>query len=122
MIDLDQSIRTRHSTRMSLPQPVPWALANEVLALAQCAPSNSNMQPWHMVFASGPPRDRLVNALLEEARSSGTQHSSPARVGPALPSRTGRSSLRVDGDFQSGGELRLARGNDLGRSLTGGRR
>ncbi|HKA55518.1 MAG TPA: nitroreductase [Candidatus Binatia bacterium] len=68
MLDLDQAIRERHSTRMFLPQPVPRELVEEALALAQCAPSNSNIQPWHMVFASGAPRDRLVAALLDEAR------------------------------------------------------
>jgi nitroreductase len=68
MLDLEQAIRERHSTRMFLPQPVPRALMDEALALAQHAPSNSNIQPWHMVLASGPPRDRLVNALMEEAR------------------------------------------------------
>jgi nitroreductase len=68
MLDLDQTIRERHSTRMFLPRPVPRELVNEALALAQCAPSNSNIQPWHMVFASGTPRDRLVAALLDEAQ------------------------------------------------------
>jgi nitroreductase len=68
MLDLDQAIRERHSTRMFLPQPVPRELVNEALALAQWAPSNSNIQPWHMVFASGAPRDRLVAALLDEAQ------------------------------------------------------
>jgi nitroreductase len=67
-LDLDQAIRERHSTRMFLPQPVPRELVEEALALAVYAPSNSNIQPWHMVFASGAPRDRLVNALLEEAQ------------------------------------------------------
>jgi nitroreductase len=68
MLDLDQAIRERHSTRMFLPQPVPRELVNEALALAQYAPSNSNIQPWHMVFASGGSRDRLVAALLDEAQ------------------------------------------------------
>jgi nitroreductase len=36
--------------------------------LAQYAPSNSNIQPWHMVFASGASRDRLVAALIDEAQ------------------------------------------------------
>src|SRR5215510_6500755 len=67
-LDLDQAIRERHSTRMFLPQPVPRALVEEALTLAQYAPSNSNIQPWHLVFASGPPRDRLVAALLDEAQ------------------------------------------------------
>jgi nitroreductase len=68
MLYLDQAIRERHSTRMFLPRLVPRELVEEALALAQWAPSNSNIQPWHMVFASGAPRDRLVAALLEEAR------------------------------------------------------
>jgi nitroreductase len=69
MFDLEQMIRERHSTRMFLPnKPVPRELVEEALALGVCAPSNSNIQPWHVVFASGPPRDRLVKALLEEAQ------------------------------------------------------
>ena len=68
MLDLDQAIRERHSTRMFLSQPVPREVVNEALALAQDAPSNSNIQPWHMVFASGASRDRLVAALLDEAK------------------------------------------------------
>ncbi|MDT5338219.1 MAG: hypothetical protein QOD90_3724 [Mycobacterium sp.] len=39
----------------------------EALELAVRAPSNSNIQPWRVVFNSGPARDRLVEALLEEA-------------------------------------------------------
>ena len=42
-LDLDQAIRERHSTRMFLPQPVPRELVEEALALAQYAPSNSNI-------------------------------------------------------------------------------
>src|SRR5271165_4854177 len=68
MYDLEQSITERHSTRMFLPRPVPRALVDEALALAQHAPSNSNIQPWRMVFASGATRDRLKDALLEVAR------------------------------------------------------
>lgn len=69
MSDLEDAIRERRSTRMFLPRPVPKELVDRALALAVRAPSNSNIQPWHMVFASGPARDRLVAALLDEARS-----------------------------------------------------
>jgi nitroreductase len=68
MFDLEQMIRERHSTRLFLSQPVPRELVDEALALAVHGPSNSNIQPWHLVFASGPPRDRLVTALLAEAQ------------------------------------------------------
>jgi nitroreductase len=69
MFDLDQTIRDRHSTRLFLPRPVPRVLVDESVALAIHAPSNSDIQPWHLVFASGPRRDRLVKALLAAAQS-----------------------------------------------------
>src|SRR5215471_1957648 len=68
MFDLEEMIRERHSCRLFLSQPVPQGLVDEALALAVHAPSNSNIQPWHVVFASGPARDGLVKALLEEAQ------------------------------------------------------
>lgn len=69
--DLEDAILARRSSRMFLrDKPVPRQLVTEALELAIHAPSNSNVQPWHVVFASGPARDRLVEALLVQARSS----------------------------------------------------
>jgi nitroreductase len=68
MYDLEDAIRNRHSTRLFLrDEPVPKELVQEALELAVRAPSNSNIQPWRVVFNSGPARDRLVEALLQEA-------------------------------------------------------
>jgi nitroreductase len=79
MYDLDDAIRQRRSIRMFLPdRPVPRELIDEALDLAIRAPSNSNVQPWHVVFASGAARDRLVAALLEAAQAA------PPKV-PELP-------------------------------------
>src|SRR6516225_785220 len=64
---LDQTILERHSIRKFLPAPVPRDLVYEALALAQHAPSNSNIQPWRLVFASGAARDRLKEALYKVA-------------------------------------------------------
>ena len=70
MFDLEDVIRERRSVRMFLrDRAVPRHLVDEALDLAMHAPSNSNVQPWQVVFASGPARDRLVEALLEEAQS-----------------------------------------------------
>lgn len=67
-MDLAEVIRQRRSSRLFLPdEPVPRDLLDEALALAMRAPSNSNMQPWRVFIASGPRRDRLVTALLEQA-------------------------------------------------------
>jgi nitroreductase len=58
----------RRSTRLFLPdKPVPRELVTEALELAVHAPSNSNIQPWRLVLASGSARDRLVKALLKRA-------------------------------------------------------
>jgi len=76
--DLDQSILERHSTRRFLPQPVPQELVEQALALAQHAPSNSNIQPWRLVFVSGTARNRLKDALFKVA-----DHEAPHI--PALP-------------------------------------
>jgi nitroreductase len=43
MSDLDRAILERHSKRMFLPRPVPREVVDEALALAQHAPSNSNI-------------------------------------------------------------------------------
>ena len=68
MYDLDQTIVERRSSRMFLSdKPVPTELVQEALSLAMRAPSNSNVQPWHLVLASGEARERLVEALLEVA-------------------------------------------------------
>ncbi|WP_134427209.1 nitroreductase [Mycobacterium ulcerans] len=81
MYDLDETIRLRRSTRMFLPRPVPRRLVQEALELAMCAPSNSNVQPWHVVFTSGAARDRLVSAMLERVRS---EPPNVARLPPAF--------------------------------------
>jgi nitroreductase len=67
MLDLDQAIIERYSARKFLPRPVPRGLVDEALALAQHAPSNSNIQPWRLVFVSGTARNRLKDALFKVA-------------------------------------------------------
>jgi nitroreductase len=70
MYDLEQAINDRRSIRMFLPdKQVPRELVDQALELAIRAPSNSNVQPWHLRLVSGAARDRLVAALLDEARS-----------------------------------------------------
>jgi nitroreductase len=71
MYDLEAAITERRSNRMFLrDKPVPTELVDEALTLAMRAPSNSNIQPWHLVLASGPAKDRLVDALLQRADSA----------------------------------------------------
>lgn len=67
--NLDQLIKDRHSTRLFLSNPVPRPLVLEALALAQHAPSNSNIQPWRTTFVAGAALGRLKDALLAVAKT-----------------------------------------------------
>jgi len=78
MYDLDQTIRERRSVRGFLPKPVPRDVLEEVLALAQHAPSNCNVQPWRVYIASGNTLEKLRAALLQEV----TTGASPVMVAP----------------------------------------
>jgi nitroreductase len=65
---LAKVVQDRHSTRLFLrDKPVSRELLDEALELAMRAPSNSNIQPWRLLLATGPRRDRLVEALLAQA-------------------------------------------------------
>lgn len=69
-MELAEAVRARRSTRKFLPdKPVPHELIEEALTLAMRAPSNSNVQPWRVYFASGERRERLVAALTAEVRA-----------------------------------------------------
>lgn len=91
---------------MFLPQPVPRYLVEESLELAMCAPSNSNVQPWQIVFAAGAARDRLVVALLEQARAQ-------PPVVPQLPPAF--AHLRRELGAQVYGAMGIARDDADGR-------
>ncbi|MFI5507390.1 nitroreductase [Mycobacterium sp. NPDC051804] len=105
--ELAKVVQERHSTRMFLrDKPVPRELLDEALALAMRAPSNSNIQPWRLFLATGPRRDRLVEALLAEA-STGY----PATVG--LPDSFAR--LRREIGSLVYGSMGIARDDADGR-------
>lgn len=109
MYDLEQAIADRHSTRLFLrDKPVPEQLVTESLELAIRAPSNSNVQPWHVVFASGPARDRLAEALLERADTT-----SP--LVPPLPESFGH--LRRELGALLYGTMGVARDDAEGRRI-----
>jgi len=69
-LTLDEVIQNRHSTRQFLPTPIPKDIIIKALKLAQLSPSNSNIQPWHLIMVSGPRLERLKTALLAVASVS----------------------------------------------------
>lgn len=106
-MELEQVVRVRRSIRLFHPnKPVPRGHVIEALDLARRAPSNSNTQPWHLVLASGGARERLVDALVTEARVR-----EPAV--PPLP--TEFDSARYALGEQLYGSLGIARDDSEGR-------
>jgi nitroreductase len=59
-------VRARRSVRAFLPDPVPEKLIRDVLEDAALAPSNCNVQPWHVHIFSGAARDALSRDLIED--------------------------------------------------------
>ncbi len=58
-MELDEAMMGRRSIRGYLDKPVPRALIEEVIALANRAPSSMNTQPWHMHVLTGEVLDRV---------------------------------------------------------------
>lgn len=62
-------VSERRSIRGFLPDPVPSDLLLKVFGTAQLAPSNCNVQPWHVHIVSGQSADDMRAALSTAALS-----------------------------------------------------
>ncbi len=60
-MDVDTAIKTRISTRVFKPDPLPEALVREILDVARWAPSGGNVQPWKVVAVAGPERQKVID-------------------------------------------------------------
>lgn len=58
-MELDQAIMGRRSIRGFQDKPVPRALLEEIIALANRAPSSMNTQPWHLHVLTGQALERV---------------------------------------------------------------
>ncbi|RYZ02317.1 MAG: nitroreductase [Comamonadaceae bacterium] len=61
---VDATIAARRSVRAFLPTPVPRATIEDILRVASCAPSGTNMQPWQVYVLTGDAKTSLSRALL----------------------------------------------------------
>ena len=69
--ELSDFIRSRHSPRTFLPEPLPAEVIEQVLIDAQSAPSNSNTQPWNVHLVGGEKLKELSAALIKEFDTNG---------------------------------------------------
>jgi nitroreductase len=65
----EQLLGERYSCRAFLPQPVPTAVIERILAAAQRTPSWCNSQPWQAHITRGAATERFRNRLFAHAAS-----------------------------------------------------
>jgi F420 biosynthesis protein FbiB-like protein len=68
-LEIHEFIRSRHSMRRFLPNPVPEEAIQRILETAMWAPSAHNRQPWRFaVLAGGVSRGHLADGMGEDFR------------------------------------------------------
>lgn len=65
---------SRRSIRAFLPDPVPRADIERIIAAAARAPSGTNTQPWHVHVLVGAARDRMVAAVCHAFDTAAGEH------------------------------------------------
>lgn len=68
-MELDQAMKDRRSVRGFTKDPVPRALLEEIIELANRAPSSMNTQPWHFHVLTGAPLERVREGNSERMLS-----------------------------------------------------
>lgn len=87
-MQLDQAMNERRSIRGFQEKPVPKELLEEVIALANRAPSSMNTQPWHLHVLTGEP--------LEQVRKGNTER----MLGGVTPSREIEDYAAYEGEHR----------------------
>ena len=64
-MDLETAMRERRSIRGFSDRPVPRAMLEEIIALANRAPSSMNTQPWRLHVLTGAPLERVRKGNTE---------------------------------------------------------
>ena len=87
-MNIDQVMQERRSIRGFLDKPVPQELLEEVIALANRAPSSMNTQPWHLHVLTGDP--------LEQVRKGNTER----MLGGVTPTRDIEDYAAYEGEHR----------------------
>ncbi len=74
---LSSILHARHSCRAFLPEPVPDAVVERIVAAAQRVPSWCNAQPWQVIVTGAGETERLRQGLLAEVQTAGQQPDIP---------------------------------------------
>lgn len=67
-------MESRRSIRAFLPEPVPRAVIERIIAAAGRAPSGTNTQPWRVHVLTGAARERMVAAVCDAFDNAAKEH------------------------------------------------
>jgi len=79
LVVLSQLLAERYSCRSYRPDPVPRAVIEQMLSVAQMSASWCNSQPWQVIVTTGKGTERFREALFERAA-----HDAAAPGGPVM--------------------------------------
>ena len=68
-MDVLEAIQSRKSIRAFKPDPVPRETVDEILEIAQRAPSGTNTQPWHIYVCAGDVKQAITDDVVDLARA-----------------------------------------------------
>ncbi|RMA82764.1 nitroreductase [Umboniibacter marinipuniceus] len=110
-MNFQQVVESRRSVRGFLPKTIPHDTLTRVLKLANLAPSNCNIQPWHVFVASGESLAALKAAYIEAATSTPPKPDYPSPRPFPEPYR----QRQIDCAIALYNEMGIARGDKLAR-------
>ena len=110
-MNFQQVVESRRSVRGFLPKTIPQDTLTRVLKLANLAPSNCNIQPWHVFVASGESLATLKAAYIEAATSTPPKPDFPSPRPFPEPYR----QRQIDCAIALYKEMGIARGDKLAR-------
>ena len=89
-MEFAEVVKARHSYRGFLPKPVDEKTLKDIFELASWAPSNCNVQPWHVHVLSGEALERMRAAIAARAPQT---HACCALRACTSPSRGGSAMV-----------------------------
>lgn len=73
-MNIEEAILSRKSVRRFLSTPVPRETVEKILQLAARAPSDANIQPWHIHVLTGSSKEQLSKDIIQAASDHPEQY------------------------------------------------
>lgn len=120
LVTLSRLLAERYSCRSYRPEPVPRAVIEQMLAVAQLSPSWCNSQPWQVIVTAGEGTERFRQALFERASRDAVTPGGAA-MAPDFPFPTAYRGVYKERQREVGWQLYESVGVKYGDRVASGR-